>query len=506
MNVGLLLAVAIFVPGLAALASLLVPAGRESVFRRLAVLSTSISFAACLGVFAAYSSGAAPVDPDGFACGLRAAWLPSIGASFHLGVDGTSVTLLLLAGLVNLAGVLAGGAVAARPKEYYALYQLLATGALLAIGSLDLLLFYVALEADVLCSFVLIAGWGKLPAGGRSLTFAAMLLTLALAAGALLAMVGFWLLAHAGGSTFDLPALLAHMTANPLPVSVQRPLFLLLFAGFGILLSIWPLHVWAPLGYAAAPTGVSMISVGVLKSLAAYGLLRIAIPLLPDGAASASGLMAGLAAANVLYGGWIAMRQTDWKLLLAYSSISHMGYVLMGLAAGNGAGRTGAVVILFAHGLSAAAGFALVGDVESRTGTRSVASLSGLARSLPFTGPAMVVAVLAICGLPGFAGFWGEILALAGAWQEGSMPFRVAATSGAIGLILTATYMLAALRTSFFGPARVDAEPAPATSCGFRLACVLLLAASMIVGFAPRLVTDLIQSRGSANPAATEDR
>ena len=488
MNLGFLLLVAVFAPALTAVASLVLPVRNAACFHRIAAAATLISLAAILVLFFGCAAGA-----GGLACRVRADWIPEIGAHFDLGVDGLSLPLLLLAGLVNMAGVLAGGRQRERQKEYYALYLLLASGALLAITALDLLLFYIGLEIDVLCSFLLIACWGDFKDAPtlRTTNSAALMLTLFLAAGALLVTLGVWTIYQAGGHTFDLLVLRERLTAQPLALAAQSRIFLLLLAGFGILMSVWPLHVWAPAGYAAAPTGISMLSAGVLKTLGAYGLIRVAVPLLPDGARAWSGLMAGLALVNILYCGWITMRQTDWKFLLAYSSISHMGYVLLGIAAVSPLGSAGAVTILFAHGLSAAVAFALIGQVETATGTRAVAGMSGLARSFAFTGPAMLLTAFAICGLPGFASFWGEILVFVGAWQQGSLPFRLAAVAAVWGLVLTATYMLGAIRTSFFGPTHPEAGPhAEQSTPAFRLACALLLAASMIVGFAPRILTD----------------
>ena len=488
MHMSVALLIAVFAPIVAAVGSLLLPARNAAHFHRLAAAATLVSLVSILMLFVGCAAGG-----NGLVCRVRADWIPEIGASFDLGLDGISLPLLLLAGLVNMAGVMAGGRQRERQKEYYALYLLLASGVMLAIASLDLLLFYVALEIDVLCSYLLIACWGDFKDARTVSTAksAAMMLTLFLAAGALLVTLGVWWLYQAGGRTFDLLAMQERLTAQPLALAVQSRIFLLLLAGFGILLSVWPMHVWAPAGYAAAPTGISMLSAGVLKILGAYGLIRVAAPLLPDGARAWSGLMAGLAAMNILYCGWITMRQTDWKFLLAYSSISHMGYVLLGIAANSPLGTVGAVTIMFAHGLSSAAAFALIGQVETATGSRAVASMSGLARSLAFTGPAMLLTAFAICGLPGFASFWGEILVFVGAWQQGSLPLRLAAIAAVWGLVMTATYILGAIRTSFFGPVRPEAAPCKEQSTpGFRLACALLLAASMIVGFAPRIVTD----------------
>lgn len=491
--------IALFAPAIAALVCLLVPAKEAGGCRHLATFATLVSLVAILALFAGFQQHGG----TGFVYRLQASWIPEIGASFDVGLDSTSMVLLLLAGLVNFCGVLVGGP-AKREKEYLIFYLLLASGAMLAVTALDLLLFYVALEVDVLCAFLMIACWGDLKDGaqGRTPVKAAITLTLFLAAGAVLVSLGFWALYHLGGHTFSLPAMQAFLAENPLAPDTQHWVFLVLFAGFGVLLSVWPMHIWAPLGYAAAPTSMSMISAGVLKTLGAYGLMRVAIPLLPEGAQAWSGTMATLALVNILYGAWMTLRQTDWKLLIGYSAVSHMGYVLLGLAALNTAGTTGALMLLFAHGLATAAAFALIGAVEARTGTRALAGMSGLARTLPFAGPAMVLTAFAICGLPGFASFWGEIMVMVGAWQHGTLPFRAAVVVAVTGLVLTATYMLAAIRASFFGPVRADADTSPeVASAGFKLACVILIGASMLVGFAPRILTDLVPGEGRVTRA-----
>lgn len=488
MNSSVLLLIALFAPTLAGVISLLVDNGQSSLFRRLALTSVVVSLLCSLELFWEVRAGL-PTD-------FSVAWLPGLGSSFHVAVDGVATIFLILAGLVGLTSIAAGGEVTRRPKEYYILVQLLLSGAMLALTAQDLLLFYVGCEIDVLCSFLLIACWGDLKgaAGTRTATQAAMLLTLFLAAGSILMLVGFWYLYHTGGKTFDLVALREHFATAPLDPMVQGRLFVVLLVGFGILLASWPFHVWAPLGYAAAPTGVSVIGGGLLKTLGAYGLMRIAVPLLPEGAHQYAGVMAGFATASILYGAWLALRQTDWKLLLGYGSVSHMGYVLLGIASLNTTGAAGVVLILFAHGLAVAAAFALLGYVESVTGTRRIDAVGGMVRQMPFVGIAGVMILLAICGLPGFASFWGEVMVFVGAWHEGTRPFHIATVAAVWGLVLTATYVLGGIRSTFFGTSREGSGSTDTQSSLFRVVCALIVAVLIIVGVCPRIVTDSIQT------------
>jgi NADH-quinone oxidoreductase subunit M len=482
-----LLLISLFAPMAAAVLSLLIPDKQSPMFRRLALCAVVVSLLSSAALFVGVGAGAAALNVD---------WLPGLGARFNIGLDSVSNVFLVLAGLVGLTSLAAGGEVIRRAKEYYILVQVLLSGAMLALVAQDLLLFYVACEIDVLCSFVLIACWGDLKgaAGLKTPTHAAMLLTLFLAAGSILMLGAFWYLYHTGGHTFDLQALHDHFAIEPLSPLVQGRLFLVLLLGFGVLLAAWPFHVWAPLGYAAAPTGVSVIGGGLLKTLGAYGLMRVAVPLLPEGAHQYAGVMAGFATAGILYGGWLALRQTDWKMLLGYGSVSHMGYVLLGIATLNTTGAAGVVLILFAHGLAVAAAFALLGHVEAETGTRRIDALGGMVRQMPFVGITAVMVLFAICGLPGFASFWGEVMVFVGAWHEGTTPFRIATIAAVWGLVLTATYVLGAIRTTFFGSSREGSGVASDTKSPlFRVVCALVVAVLIVVGVCPRIITDRIQ-------------
>jgi len=467
-------------------AALLLPLpGGVRIARGLALTVTSMTLAMTAALFLAFDR-----NTSGAQFMSSIPWLSGYGISFSVGLDGISLAAFLLTALVAFAGVLVSRDLKGRNRQFYALYLALVGGAFGAFASTNLFFFYFFAEFEVLCSYVLIAGWGRLK---ESSDRAAMQMTLFVAAGAVLILLAFMVLAVRGGS-FDLSALREGLQRNPFPVAEQSVLFVMLLAGFGVLISVWPLHVWAPPAYAAAPTSVSMLSAGVLKQLGVYGLLRFAVPLLPDGAHHCMPLLAVLAIINILYGGLIALRQKDWKLLISYGSISHAGYILLGIAAMNRVGVGGVVVMMFAGALSVTLLFALAGAVEEQAGTREITRFSGLARHAPFIGGCTVIAALAAAGLPGFAGFVSEIMVLAGAWMNGSVLLRVAAAAGTWGLVLTAVYMLRAVREGVFGPPAVDIlKILDARTFMSRFPYLLLLGALLAVGVAPRLLVDPIQ-------------
>jgi NADH-quinone oxidoreductase subunit M len=276
-----------------------------------------------------------------------------------------------------------------------------------------------------------------------------------------------------------------------IPASAQNRLFPLLMFGFGILVSLWPFHTWAPVGYGAAPTATAMLHAGALKKFGLYGLLRVALPLLPIGAQNWLYVLAFLCLGNVLYCGLVAMRQKDLNLLLGNSSVAHMGFAFLGIASLSVIGVTGAAVVMVAHGLLAALSFALSGYLHQQTGTLNMEQMGGLLRRLPFIGTALVMAALAGCGLPGFANFPGEALVFFGAW--GSYPVVVAlAAWGA--MVIGAVYMIRAVRSILHGPLPERwAAVADAQGWWPRLPYALLLAGLLLFGCFPRWLTDKIQ-------------
>lgn len=477
-----LLPLALASPFAAALVVLALPASIPAAARGVARLATGFTLALALVLVFRFDAAA-----PGFQFALSMPWLPDLGVRFALGLDGMSLPLFVLAALVAFASTWCAWEIRGRHKEFWALHLLLCGGGLGAFAAEDLFLFYFFFELEVLVMFVLIGIWGRLPSApwGRTPLYAATKLTLFVATGSLAALLGFLLLyQHAG--TYSLAAL---ATGPRLDAELQRRLFLVFLAGFGTMFSLWPLHSWSPLGYAAAPTPVSMVSAGVFKNVGAYGLLRVGFALLPDGARAWAPALAVLAMVNILYAGWVTLRQRDWKFLAGYASVSHIGYVVLGLASLNLIGFSGALFSMVAHGIATALLFALIGFAEAQTGARTTEGPGGLARALPFAGTCTVIAALALCGQPGTGNFVGEILVFLGGWKSGGLT-RVATVAAVWGIVLTAVYMLRAIRHSYFGPRPAQA-PALADLRGWeRFPILLLLILLLALGVAPRLVTD----------------
>ena len=283
------------------------------------------------------------------------------------------MTLLLLVGFVSFCGAFVSSEIHEREKEYYILFLALTSGISGTFCTLDLFFFYFFYEMAVIPMYLLIGVWGSLPPGkhGRTKEYATMKLTLYLTAGAVLALIGLLAIYSISGTT-DIEKLQHNWVAT----NTQMWVFPCLLFGFGFLASMWPFHTWSPLGYAAAPTAASMMHAGVLKKLGAYGIIRLALPLLPEGARHWANLLAVLACFNILYAGWVALTQKDWKFVIGYSSVSHMGYIFLGIAALNVVGVSGAVLLMFAHGIMAALTFGLIGFFYHQTHNRFVPDLS----------------------------------------------------------------------------------------------------------------------------------
>jgi len=284
--------------------------------------------------------------------------------------------------------------------------------------------------------------------------------------------------------------LIEHAKSNPLAASAQNFIFPLLLFGFGILVSLWPFHSWAPLGYGSAPSPTSMLHAGVLKKFGLYGLIRIALPLMPQAAHDWMNFLAWLCLGNILYVGWVAMRQKDLNLLIGNSSVAHMGFVFLGIASLNLIGVTGAMVIMIAHGFLAALTFALSGYIYQQTGTLEMSRLGGLCRQIPFIGTALLMAALAGCGLPGFANFVGEVTVFFGSWTVFPLVTALAVWGA---LLIAALYMLRAMRNILHGPVPDKWSGIPDASNVWRkLPYALLLASLFVFGCFPRLLTDKI--------------
>ena len=474
-------------PLLGAIGLVLVPRNYRVIIRAVAVLATFVSMVLAVKMFCQFQAGLA-----GYQFEQQIPWVESLGISYHVGVDGLNVGLIMMGAIVAFAAACCAFEIRSREKEFYILLLVMTGGILGAFASLDLFFFYFLHELALVPTFIMIGVWGR----GERKNFATFQITLYLSVGALLAMIGLIALyLQAGADTFDLPAIFRHVhdENHPLAANAQNFIFPLLLFGFGILVSLWPFHSWAPLGYGSAPTPTAMLHAGVLKKFGLYGLIRIALPLMPEAARSWMHLLAWLCLGNILYVGWVAMRQKDLNRLIGNSSVAHMGFAFLGIASLNLIGVTGAVVIMVAHGFLAALTFGLSGYIYRQAGTLEMSRLGGLCRKLPFIGTALLMAALAGCGLPGFANFVGEVTVFFGAWKVFPLVTGCALWGA---LVIGAVYMLRAMREVLHGPFaenRAYATNLADANAWRKLPYALLLASLLVFGFVPRLLTDKIK-------------
>lgn len=484
-----LLCITLAAPTLASLIVLLSPNDKAS--RCIAAAGSAIALVASLLLFWKF-------DPNfgGFQFERDYAWLPQLGLNLHVGVDGISLGLLLLTTFVGFCAILASDDITARGKSYYALMLVMIASTAAAFVSLNLFFFYFFAEVATLPKYLLTGIWGRNPAGGsgRSKAYAAMQQTIFIGGGALAALVGLTALYFVGGHTLDIETLTQNLAKSPIAGEWQSWIFGALLLGFGTWVSIVPFHAWSPAAYSAAPTGAAMFFAGVSKKLGAYAIIRIGVALLPAGAQAWAAPLAILAAINIIYGGFVAMRQREWQPLIGYSSVSHAGYMFLGIAALTTTALNGVVLFLVAHGLMTALLFAMAGSVARQTGTREIKT-GGFARVLPFTAILMTFGVMASAGVPGFANFVSELMIFIGSWQAGTTVMKVATIAAIWGLVITATYLLRALRDTFYGPLPEKfAGKKEDVSLAVKAASIALVAALLVLGFQPRLLTDGIKA------------
>ncbi len=479
-------------PATGALLILLIPHHRADLIRRVAVAATGVSLTLALYAIMRYDASL-----GGYQFEVMRPWLSALGIGFHLGVDGIGVVLALLHALCAFTGVLVSCSIKERVKEYYFFYLILITGVFGVFLSLDLFFFYFFYEMAVIPMYPLIGIWGSdVKEHGKvrfSKEYATMKLTIYLTLGAVLAMIGLLWMYHASGAkTFDIPALTAHLAEKPLSDKLQQSIFPLLFIGFGVIAPMWPFHSWSPIGHAAAPSAVSMLHAGVLMKLGSYAIIRIALPLLPTGAQIWLPWVASIVVMNILYGGFVALAQKDLKLIVGYSSSSHMGYVLLGIACLTPLALTGAVMLMFAHGIMTALAFAIIGQMYDQTHTRWLPDLGGLAHQIPFIAGCGVIAAMASVGLPGFANFVAELLVFMGGWDK----YPAQTVCGIFGVVITSVYMLRLVRGTFFGPSKpaFEGHVHDAKTPFERAPFIILILALLITGSWPGPMLRILES------------
>jgi NADH-quinone oxidoreductase subunit M len=522
-----MLAWTIYISFIGAAGLMLLPKRNARAARVFALLTAALGFLIALaGTLEAKSAGSLHTI-------VRVPWVPALGIEYHLAADGISLTLVLLTGMAAIAGILFSWNIEHRAKEFFALYLTLIAGVYGVFLSFDLFLLLVFYELAIIPKYFLIAIWGS-----TRKEYGAMKLALYSFVGSAMVLIG--LIAAfvvAGGKTMNL----LELARFQFPHSFQMWAFPLVFVGFGILAGLWPFHTWAPTGHVAAPTAASMLLAGVVMKLGAYGCLRVAITLFPHGLdpwafqpyspsvlasllshsltanvqwalhligfGSWRDVFSLLAVVGIVYGGTVALVQKDFKFVIGYSSVSHMGFVLLGLLTLNTVGLSGAVLQMFSHGIIAGLLFAVVGRmVYDRTHTRELADLQrmNLSKLIPFAAVTFTLASMASMGLPGFSGFVAELQVLIGAWQ--ASPTLAVLAGG--GILIGVAYALRALQLAFFGD---QAPPASATgaeghappalepiSVPERIGAAVLIGISLLIGLYPRLLLDLIsQSFGS---------
>jgi NADH-quinone oxidoreductase subunit M len=426
-------------------------------------------------------AGAGPLTDVG-----NVSWIPELGIRFHLAADGISLVLVLLTGIAAVAGVLFSWNVENRSWEFFALYLALIGGVYGVFLSVDLFLLFVFYEIAIIPKYFLIVIWGS-----TRREYGAMKLALYSFVGSAMVLVGL-IAAYvvSGTGTFDL----TELAKFPFPAAFQNWAFLVVFVGFAILAGLWPFHTWAPTGHVAAPTAASMLLAGVVMKLGAYGALRVAMTLFPIGLHTWQNTIAVLAVVGIVYGALVALVQQDFKFVIGYSSVSHMGFVLLGLMTLTQIGLTGAVLQMFSHGIIAGLLFAVVGRmVYDRTHTRDLAVLQpmNLNKVLPFAAVTFVIGGAASMGLPGFSGFIAELQVLVGAWQT----FPVFGILAAVGILAGVAYTLRVLLKAFFAEGDGEAPKLPdcnRISLAERAGALLLLSTTLLIGLWPGLLLDFI--------------
>lgn len=458
----------------------------ESLAKTLAIGSTGFCLALTLYFLFRFN-----VNFPGFQFTQSIEWLPALGIRYQAGLDGINAVLCLLNALVSFAGIFAACSQKDRLNKHLFFY-LLMTGALYgALTMTDLFLMYFSYEVTLIALYAGIGIWG-----GRNKSDNALKTAVYLGTGAIVGFFGLLLLyRQAGLNTFGFEQVRAHFQGSPLDAGFQKTAAGFLLLGFGVLTSMWPFHSWLPLGYSEAPSSFSMLHGGVKAG--PYLILRMAVTLLPAGVMAWSGTLSVLAAVTILYGGYTALRQQELKSMIGFSTISHMGYVLLGIAAMTPVSLSAAVFLIFSHGLVTAASFALTGYFE-KTGTTGFRDFGGLAKQVPFISMAFILTSLASLGLPGFSSFAAEFLVFTGSWQR----FPAATGLAIFGLLITSIYLLRAVQSLCYGPLNARWQQLRDASWNDRIPLVLLLSALLLFGFWPQGFLHMVQPAVTAMTGA----
>jgi NADH-quinone oxidoreductase subunit M len=482
-----ILSVIVFIPIIAGAIILMIPGERKNEIRVTALAAATFALLLSGWVYFNYN-----LPAGGYQFIEKYDWLPALGISYHVGVDGLNVPLVLLTGIVMFTGVLISWKIDDRPREFFAFLFILATGVFGVFVALDLFMLFFFYEIAVFPMYLLIAIWGW----KVTREYAAMKLTLYLFIGSVIALIGALAMYYAAGlGTFDMLA----MEKAGFGVQFQRIVFPFVFFGFAILGGIFPFHNWSPDGHVAAPTAVSMFHAGVLMKLGAFAALRVGIMLLPEGAKFHMPWIILLTLVNVVYGAFIASVQTDFKYVIGFSSVSHMGLVAMGFATLSKSGMLGAGVQMFSHGIMTALFFAVVGMIYDQAHTREIPKLGGVRKIMPLVTLAFIVGGLVSMGMPLFSGFVAEFPIFMGLWEAKPLwlfsNYAWVAIAAAISIVITAAYIIRITGKVFFGevPEELDGHLHDVTALD-KLALVFLSAVLIIIGVYPSIMVPLVQS------------
>jgi len=486
------LSVITFTPMAAALIILTLPAQRKNEARAVALAAATFALILSFWMYFSYNQAAA-----GYQFVEKYNWLPALGVSLHLGVDGISAPLVLLTGVVMFTGVLISwgdddkhvmAGIQDRPREFFAFLFILASGVFGVFVSLDLFMLFFFYEIAVFPMYLLIAIWGWI----QTREYAAMKLTLYLFIGSVISLVGvlvmYWMqYKNTGVLSFDM----LQMEQAGFSRGFQNAWFLPVFLGFAVLGGIWPFHNWSPDGHVAAPTAVSMFHAGVLMKLGAFAALRVGIMLLPQGAQTWSWLIMLFAGVAVVYGAYIAFVQMDFKYMVGFSSVSHMGLVMLGFSTLNREGLLGSGLQMFSHGVMTALFFAVVGMIYDRAHTRQIPELGGMAKIMPFAAIGFIIGGLVSMGMPLFSGFIAEFPIFMGVWGRQWMVAVIAS----ISIVITAAYIMRNVRQVFFGrmPEHLEGHLTDITMLD-KVAITTLCLFMIVIGLFPSLMAPMIQT------------
>jgi NADH-quinone oxidoreductase subunit M len=474
----------IFLPALGAVIIAFIPGLSERLIKWLSALFTFIPLALSFYLFAIFdrTSGAVQFEEN-------VSWIPAISANYHLGVDGISLPLVILMALLGFLVVLISWKIDLRPKEYFAWLLLLETSILGVFCSLDLLLFFLFWEIEVIPMYFLISIWGT---GRRE--YSAIKYVVYTLFGSAFMLAGILSLYFTTGSLsmIDIAQGGMAMVQSIMPAAV---IFWLLFVGFAVKLPVFPLHTWLPDAHTDAPTAVSVVLAGALLKMGGYGMIRICVSIFPQVAREFAIILVVLAVVNVLYGAAITMRQTDLKRLIAYSSVSHMGYVLLGIFALGQVSLVGATLQMFSHGIITGLLFAMAGLVMHNSKERDLRKLGGLARQTPIIAVVFSVAGVASLGLPTTSGFAAEFLVFIGSFTSTAVAgIKLWTILGVLGVVITAGYILWMLQRVFYGPPQDKFNKTKDADILERVYMFVLVAVIMLVGIYPAVLTDVIKA------------